>query len=386
MTKKLYDADAYMTEFDARVLSCEEKGQGMFAIILDQTLFFPEEGGQTPDKGTISTDDNTVNIVDVQISKDNIITHFADKYLEAGTAIHGKIDFTHRYNNMQQHTGEHIFSGIAHSLFGCTNVGFHLSDSIVTMDYDKQLSQTDIAVIEKKVNEAIAANIEVICEYPDKEILDKLDYRSKIELTGDVRIVTIPGVDCCACCAPHVKSTAEVGILKVQSVQNYKGGTRVSILCGLRAFENYRMVYDQLADTAHYLSVKQDEVYDSVSKLLNERNELIGAVKDAQRELLMIRLDALDESVEDCCIFTDGIDNIVARNAVNTMTERHCGYCAIFNGNDKNGYSFIIGSKSKDCREFLKIIQEKMNCRGGGKNEMVQGSVYEKKSEIEKLF
>ena len=385
MTKKLYDLDAYAVEFSAKVLSSEKSDDDTYIITLDQTLFFPEEGGQTPDKGIIWNEDKKVEVLDVQI-KDNIIFHKVSGKMDAGMPVNGKIDFTHRYNNMQQHTGEHIFSGFAHSLYGCTNVGFHLSDSIVTMDYDVQLEKEQIEDIERKVNEAIAKNIEVICEYPSKERLAEMDYRSKIELTGDVRIVTIPGVDVCACCAPHVRTTGEVGILKVQFAQNYKGGTRISILCGLRAFDNYKLVHDQIASTAHFLSVKHEEVYDTVCKLLNERNELLGRLKDAQAEVMNMQIEAIDSDAENACIFVDGIDNIVARNAVNSMMLAHSGFSAVFIGNDNEGYAFIIGSKNADCREVLKKMQESLSCRGGGKPEMVQGSVKGSKKDIKKFF
>ena len=263
-TIRLYDNDAYATEFEAAVLSCEPKADidNLYEVVLDQTLFFPEEGGQSPDKGVI----NGINVVDVQI-KSGVIIHTVDiavteneaggepdktKYdktnidktkldkISAGSHISGKIDWQHRFYNMQQHSGEHIFSEIVHSRFGFENVGFHLSDSVVTMDFSGVISPEDIADIEREVNVAITKNIPVEVTYPSKAELESLEYRSKIEIEGQVRIVTVPGYDVCACCAPHVKRTGEIGMLKVMNYQNYKGGVRISILCGFRALEAFR--------------------------------------------------------------------------------------------------------------------------------------------------
>ena len=233
MTEKLYDQDAYAVEFDAKVLSCEayhDKDESGYHVVLDRTLFFPEEGGQSPDKGTI----NGIEVTDVQIKKD-VVTHSLKEPLAVDENVHGKIDWTHRFNNMQQHSGEHIFSGIVHSRFGYDNVGFHLSDNIVTMDFNGVLTADEVKEIETAVNDVIVKNLPVEITYPAKEELAALDYRSKIEIEGQVRIVTIPGVDVCACCAPHVKRTGEIGTLNVQSLSNYKGGVRISILSGFRA-------------------------------------------------------------------------------------------------------------------------------------------------------
>lgn len=238
MTKKLYDLDAYATEFDATVISCEkaeENGAAVYYVVLDQTLFFPEEGGQSPDKGTLGE----CNVMDVQI-KGDVITHTLDAPLKPGAAVHGILNWSHRFYNMQQHSGEHIFSGIVHKKFGYDNVGFHLSDAIVTMDFNGILTEQDAAEVEYEVNEVIVKNLPVQVTFPSREELAVLDYRSKIEIEGQVRIVTIPGVDVCACCAPHVRQTGEIGMLKVMSVQNHRGGVRISMLCGFRALEAFR--------------------------------------------------------------------------------------------------------------------------------------------------
>ena len=256
-TIKLYDMDAYATEFEADIISCEpnKADDKRFDIILNQTLFFPEEGGQSPDMGILGG----YRVVDVQI-KNGVITHTVDTSagdccevekkaeLAAGVHVQGKIDWQHRFYNMQQHSGEHIFSGIVHRRFGFENVGFHLSDSVVTMDFSGVISPEDIAEVEHEVNVAISKNIPIEVTYPSRDELAQLEYRSKIEIEGQVRIVTVPGYDVCACCAPHVKRTGEIGMLKVMNYQNYKGGVRISILCGFRALEAFRQKCDIISE------------------------------------------------------------------------------------------------------------------------------------------
>ena len=283
-TKKLYDLDAYGTEFEAKVLTCEEvkkKDTTGYAVTLDQTLFFPEEGGQSPDQGTI----NGISVLDVQIKKD-VIIHTLAAPVEVGSTVKGKIDWKHRFYNMQQHSGEHIFSGLVHSRFGYENVGFHLSDQTVTMDFNGVLSEADVAEVEYAVNEAIIKNIPIEVTFPTKEELETLDYRSKIEIEGQVRIVTIPGYDVCACCAPHVKRTGEIGMLKVLNVQSYKGGVRISILCGFRALLEFRKKAEVLSELSAKLSANQEGLGEAVDKLKNT-NQAMKAKLAAANEKMM---------------------------------------------------------------------------------------------------
>ena len=232
-TIALFDSDSFAKDFIAKVISCEQTNiddRKLYKVVLDRTLFFPEQGGQTSDIGMI--DDATV--VDVQI-KDDIIYHYCTSGFLIGEEVHGTLDWSHRFNNMQQHTGEHIFTGIAHKSYGADNVGFHLSDNTVTLDLNIELDQEQIDFIERSANELIARDVAVKAYYPNQDLLGAINYRSKKEIEGPVRLVEIEGTDLCACCAPHVKSTGQVGILKVISFNKYKGGTRVYILCGLRA-------------------------------------------------------------------------------------------------------------------------------------------------------
>lgn len=394
-TIKLYDMDAYATEFEADIISCEPNmaDDKRFDIILNQTLFFPEEGGQSPDMGILGG----YRVVDVQI-KNGVITHTVETSageccetekeaeLAAGVHVQGKIDWQHRFYNMQQHSGEHIFSGIVHSRFGFENVGFHLSDSVVTMDFSGVLSPEDIAEVEHEVNVAISKNIPIEVTYPSRDELAQLEYRSKIEIEGQVRIVTVPGYDVCACCAPHVKRTGEIGMLKVMNYQNYKGGVRVSILCGFRALDAFRQKCDIISELMGIFTTNQEAIVDNVTKLKAVNQSLKSELGTAKSALLDYKVAELPTDTDNAVLFECGIDTNTARNCVNALVEKYSGFSAFFMGNDEEGYSFIIGSKNADCNTVAAALRNKLGARGGGKPVMVQGSVKAAKSEIEEVL
>lgn len=383
-TVRLYDQDAYATKFEAEVLACEEvekKEKKVYQVWLDQTLFFPEEGGQSPDMGTI----DGIKVLDVQI-KDEVITHTLAAPLAVGTMVKGVVDWKHRFYNMQQHSGEHIFSGVVHNRFGYDNVGFHLSDSIVTMDFNGVITAEDIEKIETEVNQAIIENIPVEVSYPTKEELKVLEYRSKIEIEGQVRIVTIPGYDVCACCAPHVRRTGEIGMLKVMNVQSYKGGVRISILCGFRALEAFRQKADIITELMAQFSTNQEALVENVTKLKNTNQTMKNQLASAKQELMEYKVAAIPEDSENAILFESDLDTPVVRNVVNGLVEKFTGICAVFVGNDESGYQFIIGSKNKDCRQIAAALREKLSARGGGSDKMIQGSVAASQLQIEELL
>ena len=383
-TIRLYDEDAYRTEFEAEVLACEEvdkKAGKAYQVWLDQTLFFPEEGGQSPDMGTI----DGVEVLDVQI-KDEVIAHTLVSPLTVGATVKGVVDWQHRFYNMQQHSGEHIFSGIVHNRFGYDNVGFHLSDSIVTMDFNGVISAEEIAEIETAVNQAIIENLPVEVSFPTKEELKTLEYRSKIEIEGQVRIVTIPGYDVCACCAPHVRRTGEIGMLKVMNVQSYKGGVRVSILCGFRALEAFRQKADIITELMAQFSTNQEAIVENVVKLKNANQTMKNQLATAKQELMEYKVSAIPEDSENAILFESDLETPVVRNVVNGLVEKFAGISAVFVGDDENGYQFIVGSKNKDCRAIAAALREKLSARGGGSDKMIQGSVAASQLQIGELL
>lgn len=380
-TTELYYESAYIKEFEAVVVSCDAASDGKYEIILDKTAFFPEQGGQTSDVGVLTDNTgNSVNVLHTSISEEDnetIIRHITDGALAAGSNVIGKIDWKHRFSNMQQHTGEHIFSGIVSKRFGYDNVGFHLSDSEVTMDYSGVLTPDDIKDIELAVNRAIWENVKVIAEFPDKDRLDSIDYRSKKELTGDVRIVTVEGYDCCACCAPHVEHTGEIGLLKVVGLQNYKKGVRVSILCGERALLYLDNEHEILSKLSGRFTTSTDKVITSVNKLFEDNDSLKNRLVNANDKLMEYELLGIDKGLSNVFLVKEkDFDQVLMRKAVNNLAKEHAGYCGIFAGDDA-GYRFIIasGTEKRDCKNALDALKASFDVKGGGSSAMIQGNI-----------
>ncbi len=386
-TVKLYDIDAYQMEFVGIVLSCEERGldvenrENLFDVILDQTLFFPEEGGQDADTGFL----NGYEVLDVQIDGD-IIRHTLRKPLEIGIQVSGCVDWKTRYSKMQQHSGEHIMSGLIHSHFGLDNVGFHLGQKNVTLDFNGFLTGEQLELMETLANEAIYKNVEISAEYPAKETLLTLDYRSKIEIDGAVRIVTIPGYDVCACCAPHVKRTGEIGMIKIVDAMKYKGGIRISILCGDRALENYRMFKQQAVAISGLLSAKQDALTDAVCKLKEDTFTLKGQIHSLQNALIEQKAAAVPDDTNHLFLFETALESMAHKNYVNLLTEKCSGICAVFVGDDSSGYRYIIRSRSADVRPVNEQLKTHFQAKGGGSAEMVQGSLQATKEQLLSLL
>ncbi len=371
MTKKLYYENSHQDSCRATVLSCEwnEKKQ-CYEVVLDQTVFFPEGGGQYADTGVLGS----VKVLDVR-EKDEVITHYTDGALQLGTEVDGTINYEERFSKMQQHTGEHIVSGIVHRTFGYDNVGFHLGQELVTMDFNGTFTPEQLQQVEYEANEAVVKNLPIVVTYPTREELDQLDYRSKKELTGQVRIVEIPGYDVCACCAPHVKLTGEVGIIRLIDAVKYKGGTRVTMVCGFRALKDYRMKEDNVREISRLLSAKPEESAQAVHRLQDEARMWKEKLVHAQTRAMEQILDNLTENVENYFVFEEDVDKNVARRFADEGKGKCHGICGIFLGNDADGYRYILGSESVDLKAFSKGFHEALGGKGGGKSEMIQGTV-----------
>lgn len=382
--RKLFYEDINLTNFTATVISCEpdEKKKG-YRILLDATAFFPEEGGQTADKGTL----NGLPVLDVQ-SKEDLIYHYLAEPLPVGFVVTGQVDWEQRFDFMQQHSGEHIISGLVHKHFGYNNVGFHLSVNEVTLDFDGVLTAKQLREIELLANEAIYRNLPIEISYPDKDTLSSLFYRSKIELDGQVRIVTIPGVDVCACCAPHTATTGAIGIIKIINCQSHRGGVRLNILCGKRALFDYNHKQDRVTAVSVALSAKQDRIADAVLKLkedLSRQKERTNALQAQYLSLCIASLPA-PSKMANAILFVDSMDTIALRNAVNELVERYVGYCAVFSGSETTGYQFIAGSNHADCKLLADTLRKELGAKGGGSTSMIQGSVTATKEQIETMI
>ena len=392
-TIKLYDNLPYETEFTAKIIkiSSFDKEKKLYELVLDKTLFFPEAGGQSCDKGNINIENSTTIVERVFIDNEDVITHIIHSEIPlqlenlAKAEIYGKIDWIHRFSNMQQHSAEHIFSGIVHRKYGFENVGFHLSDNNATMDYSGYLTPEQVAEIEFETNKVIAQNISISCYYPNENELNNINYRCKSELSGDIRIVEIKGIDICACCCPHVKHTGEIGLMKVISSIRYKGGTRLSILCGFRALEYFNSLYAQMGELKSLLSAEQSEVVNTVTLLRNEKDELKNKLIEVNKNLLISEIDNLLTG-SPALIFADEINPKSQREALNYLISKRNNYCGILVGNDKKGYSYLIGSNNLDSVLVQAKLKEGLNAKGGGKKEMIQGFIEASKNEIEALL
>lgn len=392
-TIKLYDSLPYETEFTAKIINISsfDKEKNLYELVLDKTLFFPEAGGQSCDKGNINIENSTTIVERVVIDNEDVITHIIHSEIPlqlenlAKAEIYGKIDWIHRFSNMQQHSAEHIFSGIVHRKYGFENVGFHLSDNNVTMDYSGYLTPEQVTEIEFETNKVIAQNISISCYYPNENELNNINYRCKSELSGDIRIVEIKGIDICACCCPHVKQTGEIGLMKVISSIRYKGGTRLSILCGFRALEYFNSLYAQMGELKSLLSAEQSEVVNTVTLLRNEKDELKNKLIEVSKNLLISEIDNLPTG-SPALIFADEINPKSQREALNYLISKRNNYCGILVGNDKKGYSYLIGSNNLDSVLVQAKLKEGLNAKGGGKKEMIQGFIEASRNEIEALL
>ena len=365
MTIHLYDKDSFLLEFDAAVLACEAKGD-KYIVTLDQTAFFPEGGGQGADHGVLGG----VNVLDVH-EVNGEVQHLTDGALPVGETVHGCVDAKRRLAMMQQHSGEHIFSGIVHQLFGYDNVGFHIGSEAVTMDFNGPLTEEDVLRVERMANEIIWKNIPVVTLLPSAEELAQMEYRSKKALTGEVRIVTIEGADTCACCGTHVKYTGSIGQVKVLSCQKYKSGVRVSILCGTRALDEENMLLGQVKRASTALSCKQPEVADSVAKLLADRDSL-RAQNDAlgMRVFDMMAKEEGDRDVR--VVMCDVLPASQARKAAGKLAAGAKAALVLI-PRAEGGYSFAMSSEQMDIRPVTKALCEAFGGRGGGPKDMTQG-------------
>lgn len=384
LTEKLYETDSYLREFTATVLKCEpltdaqmKRSGAAYGVVLDRTAFFPEGGGQFADTGNL----HNAAVLDVQEIGGEIV-HFTDVPLTVQSEAVGTLNWKQRLRRMQNHTGEHLLSGIVHAQFGWDNVGFHLGEDEVTVDFSGPLSPEELAMAEYLANRAVTENAPVTACYPSPEVLAALDYRSKLDLTENVRIVTIEGWDVCACCAPHVSSTGAVGCVKILGSESWKGGVRIRMLCGLDAVDDYSRRMENTARISALLSVPQLKTADAVERLLASQQadrEEIGRLK---KLLVEAKTAALRPTDGDLLLFENDLDPVSLRNLVNAGMQLAAGVCAAFSGSDESGYRYIIGDIHGNITEWVKAFNAALGGRGGGKGEMVQGSVKATKEQI----
>ena len=378
-TRKLYYEDCHVNVFSARVLSCDGAEKG-YEVVLDQTAFYPEGGGQACDVGTL----NGIAVTDVR-EKGEAVVHLCDAPLEVGAAVEGVICWERRFDLMQQHAGEHIVSGIIHKKYGYHNVGFHVGSDVVTIDFDGPISPEALAEIELAANEAVWQNLPIRCYYPSREELPAVPYRRKRDLPWPVRIVEIPGYDLCACCGVHVKYTGEIGLVKLLSCIKFHQGVRMEMACGKRALEILGKVYEQNRQVSQAFSAKLMETGEAARRM----NEMLAAEKlrgnNLEKQVFAAKAKEYTGK-GDVLHFVEDLSSAAVRELADAIAAACGGTAAVFSGTDEQGYSVCLVNKASDVKELGKRMSEALSGRGGGKPGFFQGSVKATRREIENFF
>lgn len=378
-TERLYYSDSYIKEFEATVISCENAEKG-YKVVLDKTAFFPEGGGQQADTGFIGD----ARVTDVQ-EKEDVIYHYVDKELTVSDKYTCKINWEQRFLRMQSHSGEHIVSGVVHSVFAYDNVGFHMEEDYVTVDFSGELTREQLDEVEEKTNRYIYDNIEIECFFPDENEIESLDYRSKLDLKDGVRLVRIGEADLCACCAPHVKRTGEIGVVKILDFMRHRGGVRIVMKSGLKALYDYREKYTSVYDVSVMLSSKQHEIASYVEKKIKENETLHRSFNDFKMQIAENDKENLCFVGDVALFITSFYDSDMMRELANYgMTQKEI--CVILSGNEENGFSYVAGSLNFDLMKFAKNFNTALNGRGGGRGTMIQGKVTANKDDILNYF
>ncbi len=375
-TVKLFYQDSHLKTFTAKVLSCAETEKG-YQVVLDATAFYPEGGGQACDLGTL----DEAKVQDVR-EKEGVILHLCDKPLEVGACVSGAIDWQRRFALMQQHSGEHIVSGIVHSMFGWHNVGFHMGSQLMTIDFDGPISAEDLVQIEQKANEAVWANLPVRTWYPAPEELPQVSYRSKKALPWPVRIVQIPGIDSCACCGTHVKMTGEIGLIKLVSCIKFHAGVRIEMACGGKALALTQAVFDQNRAVSQAFSAKMLETGAAAAKM----NKALAAEKYRTTGLQRRLFEAIAESYRGivCPLhFEEALPGSALRELAEKI-EKVCGGAIVCAGADESGYTVCI--TGEDARGLGTRAAKALNGRGGGNPNAYQGFFRANRLQIESFF
>ena len=378
-TRKLYYEDCHLWRFSARVLSCEETKKGC-AVTLDATAFYPEGGGQPCDLGALGD----ARVTDVREQGETVI-HYCDRPLTPGTQVTGIIDENRRFRLMQQHSGEHIVSGLIHKAFGCHNVGFHMGKTSMEIDFDVPIPWEALQAIERDANRVVWADLPVKCWYPSPEELPQIPYRTKRELPWPVRIVEFPGADSCACCGVHVARTGEIGLIKILSCVKFHQGVRLQLVCGEQALEYMREIFEQNRTVSQTFSAKPLETGAAAKRALEAlENEKYRAA--ALEKQLFAGIAESYVNRKNVLHFAEGLTPAGVRNLADAIAQRIEGVAAVLSGSDRTGYSVCLISRIEDVRPLGAVLREKLNFRGGGKQEAVQGTVNASRAQIQQLW
>ena len=377
-TVRLYYQDAHLREFSAHVVSCEPE-KDHWAVVLDQTAFYPEGGGQPGDTGTL----DSVRVLDTHARGEEIV-HDCAAPLSVGSAVQGTIDWARRFDYMQQHSGEHIVSGIIHRRFGYENVGFHMGADMVTIDFSGMLTMDDVREIEREANEAVWTNLPIVVSWVDGEEKANAVYRSKKPISGVLRLVSIPAIDVCACCGTHVSMTGEIGLVKIFTCQKFHDGVRLEMLCGRKAYSYVNSILEQNKRISGLLSAKPQQTAQAAERMLDELAQVKYRAGALELRLIAQAAEALAGKGDSLLFMELSADGL--RQMADAGMHACGGVCAVFTGSDEAGWRYAIGHAGGDLRAFSKRMNDALRGRGGGKPEFVQGSVQASRAEIEAFW
>ncbi len=375
--EKLYYEDCHLKAFTATVTGCQKTERG-YEITLDRTAFYPEGGGQACDLGTLSG----VAVLDVQERGEDVV-HLCREPLAAGQPVQGEIDWVRRFDLMQQHTGEHLLSGLIHDRFGYHNSGFHVGAEVMEVDFDGPIPPEALWELEQAANELVWKNLPVHCYYPSARELPAIPYRTKRALPWPVRIVEIPGGDICACCGIHVARTGEVGLIKILSCFKFHSGVRLEMVCGQRAYRYMQRIFLENRQISQTLSAKMTETAAAVSKLTDicaaEKYRAAGLEKKVSQLTA-----AIYRGHANVLHFAPAGSNV--RELAGQIAAVCRGFAAVCAGSDETGYSLCIASRQQPVRELGTVAMQALNGKGGGRELAFQGTVGASREEIEHFF
>lgn len=378
-TRKLYYEDSHMQRFTATVLSCADSPKG-FEVILDATAFYPEGGGQAADTGALGG----VRVLDTR-ERGEAVVHLCDGPLTEGSTVEGIIDYALRFPRMQQHSGEHLVSGILFRRYGWQNRGFHMGNDTITVDTEGVVPPEDLASIEAEANAAVWANLPVKTWYPTPEELAAIPYRSKKALEGAVRIVEFPGVDICACCGTHVQATGEIGLIKLLSSVNFHSGSRIEMACGEQALRLLNTAWEQNKQVSQAFSAQIQETGAAARRmndaLAQQKYQIVGL----QRQIFAA-IAAGYEGTGNVLHFEEALDSTAVRELADTIASICGGAACVFSGSEEAGYSFCLVTREGDLRTLGREMTKALGGRGGGKPNFQQGRVSAPRAQIEAFF
>ncbi|MBO7374482.1 MAG: alanyl-tRNA editing protein [Lachnospiraceae bacterium] len=401
-TKKIFDLDAYVTTLDTIVLdsheSDREEYKGCFEVITKESIFSPKGGGQNADKGTI----NGINVKDV-LTIDGELIHFVEGEIKAGDKASLSIDFELRKRRMQVHNAEHLICGLFHKRFGFDNVGFHVSEEYdgdtllrveAVMDIDGIVNDDEIKKIEEDANRAIGENVRIYASLPTHEEAQSIDFRSKIDIEDNLRLVIIDGYDVCACCAPCLKSSGEIQVVKILDYFVHRGGMRLTLVAGMDAVKDYAFLHTQNKEFMRLLSSKREDCASSLESKLIHCNEEHEEINNLKKEITKIYLKDIFsnpeyENKKYIVCFAPSFDEVMARNLINeTVAKKECALTVCFD-NKNDSFRFVTGKSDAldiSLKNLATKIRNDLSGRGGGSDKMIQGSIPADEENIIKFF